>query len=115
MNVKQKWMATAGAAAVTAGILTTGIAMAANGDTTAASATAAPAASAQQSGQKGHQFSPEQLKAQLDQQVKDGKLTQGQEDVMLQLDSLRQASMTKLQADEKAAIDGPRHGPEHDG
>jgi polyhydroxyalkanoate synthesis regulator phasin len=102
MNMKQKWMAVASTAAVAAGVLMGGMAMASASGTAAANT---PAASSHQVGRKGLIFSPEQLKAQLDQQVKDGKLTQGQEDVMLQLDSLRQEAMTKLQADEKAIID----------
>lgn len=48
---------------------------------------------------------PEAHQQRLEQAVKDGKLTQGAADVMLQLHGLRQAAMEKLQADSKALVD----------
>lgn len=97
MNLKSKWMAAAGAIMVV-GALGAGVAMASTG--------AAPTAPAASGSQQAHKtFSVDQLKAKLDAEVKAGKLTQGQEDVKIQLATLRQDAMTKLQADEKAAID----------
>jgi polyhydroxyalkanoate synthesis regulator phasin len=80
MNLKGRWMALAGTL-VAAGILGTGVALAATGGGAAA------------------------LTDKLQAAVQSGKLTQAEADVMQQLANLRKAAMEKLKADEKALID----------
>lgn len=82
MEIKRKWMAIAGAVLVV-GALGSGAGLAAGGST----GNTAPGAH------------------WIDSAVKAGKLTQAQADVMQQLVNQKRAAMTKLKADQKAAID----------
>lgn len=82
----KRWLVVAGAVLLS-GALVTGVAVAAT----------APEARAAH-GQMG-------AKPDLDQMVKDGKITQGQADVMRQLQAVRQKAMAQLKADSKAVID----------
>lgn len=88
LNFKNKFALIAGSAVLT-GALLTGAAYAASNDSAAAPAPSAATAQANN----------------LDQAVKDGKLTQAQADLMKQIGDLRKSAMEKVQADSKAIID----------
>lgn len=83
----KKWLVAAGVALLS-GALVTGVAFAAS----------SPEGRVAHQGQMGQ-------RPNLDQMVKEGKITQGQADVMAQLQQLRQKAMEQLKADSKAVID----------
>lgn len=84
----KKWLVAAGAVLLSSALVT-GVAMAASNPETKV------AQGRQEMGQKPN----------LDQMVQEGKITQGQADVMTQLQALRQKAMQQLKADSKAVID----------
>lgn len=85
----KRWLVAAGAVLLS-GALVTGVAVAAT----------AP------EGRAAHgQHGPMMSRPDLDQMVKEGKLTQGQADVMAQVQSLHQKAMEQFRADTKAVID----------
>lgn len=86
----KKWLVAAGAILVS-GALVTGVAVAAT----------APA------GKVAHRHHEEMMgkKPDLQELVKEGKITQGQADVMAQLQGLHQKAMEQFKADAKAVID----------
>jgi polyhydroxyalkanoate synthesis regulator phasin len=89
MSISRKWGAIAGAVVVSVGLLAGGAVYAASQPDQAA----APSAQ----GQSTHK--------NLDHAVKEGKLTQGQADVMKQLQDLRQSYRQKFEADAKSVVD----------
>lgn len=91
LNLKNKWAIIAGTTLVAGSLLAAGAVYASDSAPATPSGTTQPA-------------KPD-FKTHLDDAVKAGKLTQGEADVMKQLDDLRQAAMDKLKSDSQAVID----------